>query len=51
MNHLPEGARRALERARAKVLSYSVRLLRAPDGRLLAVLGEAHLKLAKASAI
>lgn len=28
-----------------------MRILRAPDGRLLAVLGEAHLKLAKASAI
>lgn len=48
---LPEGARKALERARAEKISYSVDVLRAPDGRLLAVLGEAHLKLAKASAI
>jgi hypothetical protein len=51
MNDLPEGARRALERARAERLSFSVRLLRAADGRLVAVLGEAHMKLAKAAAI
>ena len=51
MNDLPENARRALERAHAEPLSYAVRLVRAPDGRLLAILGEAHLKLAKASAI
>jgi len=51
MNDLPETARRALERARAEPLSYAVRVLRAPDGRLVAILGEAHLKLAKASAI
>jgi hypothetical protein len=51
MDNLPEGARRALERARAERLSFSVRVLRAPDGRLLAVLGEAHMKLAKAAGI
>ena len=32
-------------------LSYAVRLVRAPDGRLVAILGEAHLKLAEASRI
>jgi hypothetical protein len=51
MNELPEGARRALERARAARLSFSVRLLKAADGRIVAVLGEAHMKLAKAAAI
>lgn len=51
MNDLPENARRALERAQAEPLSYAVRLVRAPDGRLVAILGEAHLKLAKASAL
>ena len=51
MSDLPENARRALERAHAAPLSYAVRLVRAPDGRLVAILGEAHLKLAKASAI
>jgi hypothetical protein len=51
MNGLPEGARRALERARAERLSFSVDLLRSADGRLLAVVGEAHMKLAKAAAI
>jgi hypothetical protein len=51
MNDLPEGARLALERARAERLSYSVTLLKGADGRLLAVLGEAHMKLAKAAAI
>jgi hypothetical protein len=48
---LPKEARRALERAHAEKLSYAVRLVRAPDGRLVAILGEAHLKFAKASAI
>src|SRR5688572_21564798 len=48
---LPENARRALERAREKKLSYAVRVVEAPDGRLVAILGEAHLKLAPASAI
>lgn len=51
MNDLPEKARKALERAHAEPLSYAVRLVRAPDGRLVAILGEAHLKLAKASEI
>lgn len=51
MNDLPENARRALERAQAEPLSYVVRLVRAPDGRLVAILGEAHLKLARASAL
>jgi hypothetical protein len=48
---LPDRARRALDRARAEPLSYSVSLLRAPDGRLVAVLGEAHMKLEKAAQI
>ncbi len=51
MQDLPEKARRALEAAHAEPLSYAVRLVRAPDGRTIAILGEAHLKLAKASAI
>ncbi len=51
MNDLPERAQKALERAQAEPFSYRVRLLRAPDGRLVAILGEAHLKLGKASAI
>jgi hypothetical protein len=51
MESLPEGARRALERARADRLSFSARLLRSADGRLVAVLGEAHMKLAKAAAM
>ena len=51
MDGLPEGARRALERARAEKVSYAVSILRAPDRRLVAVLGEAHMKLAKAAEI
>ncbi len=51
MNDLPDGAREALERARKKKLSYAVRLLRTPDGRTLAILGEAHMKLAEAAEI
>jgi hypothetical protein len=51
MTTLPENARRALERARSEKLSYAVRMVQAPDGRLVAILGEAHLKLEKASAI
>jgi hypothetical protein len=51
MDALPEKARQALERARAEKLSYVVRVVRAPDGRLVAILGEAHLKLGKASEI
>lgn len=49
MNDLPDAARRALDRAREKNLSYAVRLVRAPDGRTVAVLGEAHMKLAEAA--
>jgi hypothetical protein len=41
----------AIERARQRPLSYGVRVLRAPDGRTLVVLGETHLKLAEASRI
>jgi hypothetical protein len=51
MQRLPEKARKALERARAERVSYAVRIVRAPDGRLVAILGEAHLKLEKASLI
>ncbi len=51
MNGLPEGAERALESARAARLSYAVRVLRTVDGRLVAVLGEAHMKLPRAAAI
>lgn len=50
---LPAGAREALERARALPLSYGVRVLASPgdDPRLVVMLGEAHLKLGKASAL
>lgn len=48
---LPDRAREALDRARAKPVSYVVRVLRAPSGRLVAVLGEAHMKLAEAAAL
>jgi hypothetical protein len=48
---LPDKARRALQRARAEKISYSVRILRARDGRVVAVLGETHMKLAKAAEI
>lgn len=51
VNDLPDRVREALERARQKKLSYTVRLLRAPDGRTLAILGEAHMKLAEAAEI
>ena len=51
MNDLPENARRALGRAHAEPISYAVRLVRAPGGQIVAILGEAHLKLAKASEI
>ncbi len=51
MDGLPEPARKALERARALKLSYAVRVVRAPDGRLVAILGEAHLKLAEAAEV
>ena len=48
---LPERARAALERARKKKLSYAVRIVHAPDGRPVAILGEAHMKLAEAAEI
>ncbi|HEY3447903.1 MAG TPA: hypothetical protein VGK67_16220 [Myxococcales bacterium] len=51
---LTPGAREVLERARSMPLSYGVRLLAAPgdgESRLVVVLGEAHLKLGKASAL
>lgn len=51
MDRLPEKARRALERARAEKVSYTVRVVRSKDGRLVAILGEAHMKLEKASEI
>jgi hypothetical protein len=46
-----EEAKHAVARARASSLNYGVQLLRAPNGTVLAVIGEAHLKLAGASAI
>jgi hypothetical protein len=46
---LPSDARAALERARRMPLSYGVRTLVAPDGRVVVALGEAHLKLGAAS--
>ncbi len=51
MTSLPETARIALERARVARLSYAVRLVRSPTGRIVAILGETHVKLAKAAAI
>jgi hypothetical protein len=51
VDDLPNPAREALERARKKSLSYAVRLVRAPDGRTVAILGEAHMKLAEAAEI
>ncbi len=51
MNRLPDKARRALEKARSEPLSYVVRVVRSRDGRLVAILGEAHMKLEKASEI
>jgi hypothetical protein len=40
-----------IDEARNHPLSYAVRTLRAPDGRKLFILGEAHLKLARAKQI
>lgn len=51
MDGLPEEARRALDRARAAPLSYVVRLVRSPKGRIVAIVGEAHVKLGKAAAL
>jgi hypothetical protein len=41
----------AIEQARKSPLSYGVRILQAPDGRKLVILGETHLKLPRASRI
>jgi hypothetical protein len=51
VSDFPQRAREALERARRKKSSYAVRVLRAPDGRSLAILGEAHIKLGEAAEI
>ena len=51
MSDLPERALKALERARDKKLSYAVRLVKSPEGRVVAVLGEAHMKLSVAAEI
>lgn len=50
---LPEPAREALRRAQARPMSYAVRVYTCPGetARVLVVLGEAHLKLAAASAL
>jgi hypothetical protein len=46
---MPAEARAPVQRARAQPLSYGIRLLASPEGRLLVVVGEAHLKLEEAS--
>jgi hypothetical protein len=51
LSDLPERARKALERAEHKKLSYAVRLLKSPEGRVVAVLGEAHMKMSEAAEI
>jgi len=51
VSDLPERARKALERAEHKKLSYAVRRLKSPDGRVVAVLGEAHMKMGEAAEI
>jgi hypothetical protein len=51
VSDLPERALKALERARDKKLSYAVRLVKSPNGRVVAVLGEAHMKMAEAAEI
>lgn len=51
MSDLPERARKALERAEHKKLSYAVRLVKSPEGRVVAVLGEAHMKMGEAAEI
>jgi hypothetical protein len=48
---LSPDARAALDRARAHPLSYGVRALAAPDGRVLVLVGETHLKLPAAHAV
>ncbi|MEZ6018930.1 MAG: hypothetical protein R3F17_02200 [Planctomycetota bacterium] len=49
MNPLPEDARIALEAAKARRFSYSVRVLSAPDSRPVVILGETHVKLQRAA--
>ncbi len=53
MGALRRGARALtpLEEAENTPFSYAVRYLEAPDGRLLVVLGEAHMKLGPAAAL
>lgn len=51
MSTLTDRAKNALARAREKKLSYQVLILKGPDGRSLAILGEAHMKMAEAAAI
>jgi hypothetical protein len=46
-----EEAKAALARAKASRLNYGVQIMRAPDGTVLSIVGEAHLKLAGASEI
>lgn len=46
---MPAEALAAVRRARTQALSYGIRILTAPDGRLLVVVGETHLKLGEAS--
>ncbi len=48
---MPAEALAAVRRARAQSLSYGLRFLAAPDGRLLVVVGEMHLKLQEASRV
>jgi hypothetical protein len=51
VDDLSNKARSALERARSARLSYAVRLVRSPRGRIVAILGEAHLKLGRAAVL
>jgi len=51
VSELPQRALKALERARNKKLSYAVRLVQSPEGRIVAVLGEAHMKMAEAAEV
>jgi hypothetical protein len=51
VSDLPERAQKALERAQQKKLSYAVRLVKSPEGRVVAILGEAHMKMAEAAEI
>jgi hypothetical protein len=51
MSTLTERARKALAAAREKKLSYQVLVLRGPNGRSLAILGEAHMKMGAAAAL